>query len=308
MDPSKFILFYSPFSNYEKCPQLFLWSRGWADIDVGGGPGRRKPIPDQKSKHDSLMGTVIQKVIEVMYNDELWRDPKSMLSKMMGILEHEFDRELKRTFVDWRVSPSRAELYQTCYDGVVGYLRTMRANKLLGSFSRAEFDLMGYINDSYLIGGRADMIIKREDTGVTILDGKNSKTKGRYTSPDQVRWYALLYYLMNGVIPDRVGFVYYRFPYGTLLPDGQIDQGIDWVGCTKDDIDGLAARALEARKSIEDRKFDPDPSPKTCEWCDYQSVCQARISQKAYNSRNRKKRTDSSTDIPVGDDGFFEVG
>lgn len=302
-----FTLYYSPFYNYEKCPQLFLWSRGWEDIDVGGGPGRRKPVPVQSSKHHSIMGTVIQKVIEDMYNNELWRDPKTLVSALMKILDYEFNRELSRNYVDWSQSPSRAELYQTCYDGVIGYLKTMKANRLLGPYARAEVLLLGHADKNTLIGGRADMIIRRDDTGVTILDGKNSKDKGKYTSPDQVRWYALCYFLMYNKLPDRVGFVYYRYPNGTVRADGTIDEGIDWVPFNKADIEGLAERAIEARKLMAQRKFDANPSPKGCQFCEYETVCEARIAQRAYNARNRKKGADKVSGIVVDADGFLEM-
>ena len=71
-------IYWSTLRLYEKCPQAFLWTKGWGDIDLGFGPGRGIPSKDKSSRHHAMMGTVIQAVIEKMYNDELYRDPSRL--------------------------------------------------------------------------------------------------------------------------------------------------------------------------------------------------------------------------------------
>lgn len=296
----EFTLYYSPFDKFEKCPQDFLWSRGWGSIDVGGGPGRGKPRPIKDSRHHAIMGITIQKVVEEMYARELWKHPASLAQTLVDMVEKEFNYEVARSFVDWRLAPPKAEMIQTCKDGVLGYLRTMKAHRLAGPYAKAEVDLLGYINKYNPVGGRADVIIRRDDTGTTILDGKNSQSKGKYTSPDQLRWYALCYYLAYGKLPDRLGFVYYRYPYGMPKEDGTTEEGVDWVPVTRPDIEGLAQRAVDARKAMDKEKFGATPSPKTCQFCDFQTVCPERISQKAANSKGRKKGDDFG-------DGFLDL-
>jgi hypothetical protein len=180
-------------------------------------------------------------------------------------------------------------------------------------------DLIGYINKYTPIGGRADLIIRREDSGVTILDGKNSKRykDGRggsmtYTNPDQLRWYALCYYLAYKKLPDRLGFVYYRYPYGDPLMDvdgvpvldemgnQKIEEGVEWVPFTMDDIKGLGQRAVDASRAMFKEQFDPKPTPKTCRFCDYESVCPERQAQIAANRRNPRKKDDV-----IGGEGFM---
>lgn len=299
----QFTLYWSSLELMETCPQKFLWSRGWGAIDVGGGPGRKKPKPLKDSKHHAIMGIVIQKVIERMYNDEWWRTPQGLQERLLEQVEKELSYELSTSYVDWRQSPSRAELLQVCREGVSGYLRTMKAHRLLGPYARAEVDLLGWVNKYTPVGGRADMIIRRDDTGVTILDGKNGKDKGKYTTPDQVRWYAMCYYLAYGELPDRLGFVYYRFPYGKPKEDGSVEDGVEWVPFGRPDIEGLARRAVDARMAMDKEKFDPTPSPTGCKFCDYETVCDARKAQKAMNARGRKK-PESTLDL---EDGFVDL-
>lgn len=298
-----FTLYWSNLEKYEGCPQYFLWSRGWGNIDVGGGPGKGKPKPTKDSKHHAIMGIVIQKVVERLYNDELWKEPKGLTKRLSDMAEHELRFELTqlRNFVDWRAAPSREEMIKTCRDGVEGFLRTMKANKLLGPYARAEVELLGWVNKWVAIGGRADTIFRREDTGVTILDGKNAQSKGKYTDPDQLRWYALLFYLCYGQIPSRLGFVYYRYPHDPETGES----GVDWVPFTKDDLRGLAKRAVDARKGMDKEMFAATPSPTQCKFCDFQTVCPERIEQREANAR--KRGGGAAKEVLVPEDGFFDL-
>ena len=311
----EFKLYWSSIELYEKCPQRFLWSRGFGNIDVGGGPGRRKPLPEKRSDHHRVMGIVIQDVIERLYNDELWKDPKArtqkgyLLNKLLDMTREKFHYITQKpkfylpygAYEPWGKVPTPDEMLEVCLQGVEGYLKTMKANRLLGPYAKAEVDLVGWINDYNPVGGRADLIIRRDDSGVTILDGKNSKSKGKYTNPDQLRWYAMCFYLAFGNMPDRLGFVYYRYPY-----NGDDEQGVEWVDFTKEDVKGLARRAVDTRNLMNKGNFDPTPSPQNCKFCDYESVCEARLAQKKKkNSRPRKpKEIEVKTQEEVG---LFEL-
>lgn len=304
MPPVQFVLYYSSFETYSQCPQRFLWGRGWPGIDLGAGPGKRKPVPVEDSKQHAVMGIVIQRAIERMYNDELWKDPSTLLGKLMDIVESEFAYEVRRSYIDWKVSQPYAELLTICKDGVHGYLKTMKAHRLLGPFARAEVDMSAWIDRKYLVGGRADVIIRRPDDGTTILDGKNSQQKGKYTSPDQVRWYAMCYKFSTGKLPERLGFVYYRYPYGTPVEGGGVEEGVDWVPCSEEDVQGLALSASDVYGRIITEDFDPTPSPKNCKFCNYETVCDARKDQKNANRRPR-----AEPDLPaVSGSSYLKFG
>lgn len=300
----RFTLYWSSLKRYEECPQAFLWYRGWGGIDCGGGPGKPKPKPFRTSRHHAVMGIVIANILERLYNDELWRTPEGLAERLEAMVAPEWERVTSKPYnwVDYRVAGPKKELIQVCRDGVLGFLRTMKAHRLLGEYAKAEVELLGWINKWNPVGGRADLIIRRKDTGITILDGKNSKLKGKYTDPDQLRWYAMLFYLAYREMPDRLGFTYFRYPYGTPMVDSKgnpvldeetgqqkMEEGVDWVPFSKDDLKGLAHRAVEARKGMEKEEFNPTPTPSVCKWCDYESVCPARQVQKNANRRNQKK-------------------
>lgn len=277
-----YTLYWTNFRRYEECPQKFLWYCGRPGFDEGGGDGQPKPKPEKKSEHHAVMGIVIANVLERFYNDELWKNQIELKHRLRKMTEKEYDFILSQKHIDYRRSPGREEMLKICVDGVLGFLKTLKHNRLLGPYARAEVNLQAYINQYCPIGGRADIIIRRDDTGISIFDGKNSVSKGKYTDPDQLKWYALCFFLSKGVKPDRLGFVYYRYPYGTPIEDSdEVETGIDIIEWDKesDDLKLLAERAVKVSKGIHKEKFAPTPSPSACKFCDYERVCGARQTQ-----------------------------
>ena len=324
-------------TKYEGCPQAFLWSRGWGTIDCGGGPGRRKPKPVERSEHHAVMGIVLANFWEWLYNDEEWKHPQGLIGRLLDKARRDFSLQIVNKFIDWRLSPPRDELWESIEEGIRGYIGTMKHHKLLGPYARSEVDLTCYVNKWTPIGGRADLILRRTVDGkeeISILDGKNSrrykapKRKGvkphfiTYTDPDQLRWYALCFYLSYKRMPDRLGFVYFRYPYGQKkldtegdeipevdangMPTGamEVESGVDWIEFDRDDLKGIATRARDAIRAMNREKFEATPSPPTCRFCDYETVCPERQAQKAKNRRSRK----SSDTFFDGQTGFVNFG
>lgn len=303
----KSTLYWSSFTTYESCPQKFLWSRGWEGIDVGGGPGKGKPLPpDQSPRHHAVMGIVIQYAIERMYNDELFKEPTSLVDNLHRIIESEWLRQESdpRNFMDYRETElTRSEMLEHCRNAVTGYLKTMKAHRFLGPYAKAEVGLVGWIDKYTQIGGRADVIIRRDDTGVTILDGKNYKK--RESDPDQLRWYALLFKLSYKKLPERLGFVYYRFPFN----EESGESGVEWVTFTEGDLEGIAQRVLQAKQGMRKQDFKALPEPPKCNYCEFQSVCPERQAQRAANAAKRKPRDAGPKEPPQpkSEDGFLDL-
>jgi len=295
-------LYWSHLKAYEECPQKFLWTKGWNNIDCGGGPGKGKPKPTLRSRHHAMMGIVTQFAIEKMYNDELWREPKLLKHRLLDLVDQEWGRQEEdpRNPINYNEAGSRDSLLKVCRDGVVGYLQTMKQHRLLGTYAKAEVNLVGWIDKWNQIGGRADLIMRREDTGVSIIDGKNTQHKMKYTDVDQLRWYALLFKLAYKEIPDRLGFVWYRFPYD---PETE-EEGVEWVPFTLEDIQGLAQRALDVKKAMRKEKFDPTPTPPVCRFCDFESVCPERQAQRQANA---SKRSGPKIEEISGATGFVDL-
>jgi hypothetical protein len=309
-----FTTYWTNLQRYENCPRYFLWSRGWEGIDLGRGDGKKKYPKVPKSRHHAVMGIAIGKGIEDLYEQELFRHPSKVRELVEQRVRRSFQIEINKTkknWIDWRQSPQQSELLQTCIDGALGYLRTMQAQRFLGTWNRAEWEILGWVDKYTPVGGKVDVVFRHPKTGLTMLDGKNSTHKGKYTDPDQLRYYAMVYYLSTGKLPDRLGFVYYRFPYGFENEDGTVEEGVDWIDCTRGHIVALAKRVKEARKGMDKHLFDPNPVPSYCKWCEYESECPERQEQRKANAAKRGKRKDSlpilDDDSKMDKDGFFDL-
>jgi CRISPR/Cas system-associated exonuclease Cas4 (RecB family) len=316
-------LYWSWLDCYEHCGQQFLWYKGWGTIDTGGGRGLPKPPPVKESRHHAVMGLVLAAANERLYNDELVAlrkgigNPALLSERLLEFLDREWFRQLKdpRNHIDWhRAGMTADEMLEVCREGIIGYLRTMKQHRLLGEYAKAEVELIGWIDKWNPVGGRADLIVRREDTGISLLDGKNSRYKD--ADPDQLRWYALCFLLAYKVMPDRIGFIWYRYPYGkeerdkegnlVYGEDGEpkIEQGVEWIPFTKEDLQGIAARAVEAKRLMKKEIFEANPVPDYCRNCVFESVCEARQAQRRANAKKNGK--DKKLGEIDGEGGFSD--
>lgn len=295
-------MFWSHISAYEECPQKYLWYYGWGDIDLGRGPGRGKPKPLDKSAHHAVMGITIQAVLEDFYNKEIWKHREGLRDTLVKMTKDKLSATCTRFYIDWKET-TYEEMEDVCVSGVINFLRTMKHHKLLGVYARSEVELFGHAESWLPVGGRADFVIRREDLGIRILDGKNSGTKMKYVDPDQLRWYALCFYLSYHQLPQQVGFLWFRYPYDP--EDGE--EGIDWVEFTRRDLTGLVDRARTVRRGQEKGDFKAKPVAKVCRFCDFESVCPERQQARAENAAKRNRE---NTSLPVFDEkpGIVEFG
>ena len=248
--------------------------------------------------------------MEHLYNDELWRTPHTLADRLTDLVEREFQFSLGENYIDWTVAPSRESMREVCRTGVLGYLRTMKANKLLGPYAKSEVELNAWVDQYTPVAGRPDLIVRRDD-GVTILDGKNSLSIGKYTDPDQLRWYAMCFYLAYNVMPNRLAFVYFRYPEGT--PPKDHPEGTPWTGLVevpfdRESLKELGIRAKETTMSIQREQFDPTPSSKVCKFCDYRTVCDV-VHQPTPRKSKSLPIVEGSIEAAIeSSDGMVEIG
>lgn len=317
-------LYWSSY-NVFKCPQRFIWKYGFEGIDFGNGPGKPKSPDNIRSEHHAIMGTVIQSVVEDFYNNKLYiplienptkeelRNTISVLSKKT---KDKFSDEIysEKKYINWREAPTASQMEKVCVDGVIGYIKTAVANYLFGEINEAEkhivIDSLG--DTGIKIGAKIDLYIERpndskHNPGITIVDGKNSKYMGKYLDKDQLLFYAVCVFLQKGVMPDRLGFVHYRFPYGNKISHISISKGVDWINFTSDDVVSMMSKIIETGKKLDTYKpedFFSNPSPKMCRFCEWE--CEARKLQREANSKIKSKKNAFVLDN-IGSDGFSDI-
>ena len=124
------------------CPQQYLWHKGHPDHDLGAGKEKPKPLPDESkdSEHHQLMGTVLSTVVEEIYDHELYRDPKTIQTKIKEIVEQAFAKAEQRHYVIWSYM-TREEAMDICHKGAQNFLEILKEHRFLGPYaSRVAYD------------------------------------------------------------------------------------------------------------------------------------------------------------------------
>jgi len=233
-----------------------------------------------------LYGEVVGKIFERFYRDKIWSGSSvtsTLLDLVRPTIEEVMRRQIKKGGVfDWEekglkpgnrsLEEVEAEIVETIPRGV----QSIKHHRLVGMEARAEVVLDTSVG-RHRLGGRADFIIRRvrPHSDLVLVDGKGSRWRDRYTDDRQLRWYAMLYQLKKGVVPDRLGFLFWR---------SKPEESVDWVDATQDQLDDLRKAALEAIKEIELARsqlrdlskpgtvFGAAPSS-NCQLCDYLPLC-----------------------------------
>lgn len=265
-------LFWSHLKMYEECPQKFLWTKGWDGVDLGNGDGKPKTPTEKISRHHAIMGIAIHHAFEILYNDELWRDGKVLSDKMEELAVKEFDKLYPKSHIDLeKAKMTMEEMRQIVADGARGYIQTMKRHRLLGPFAKSEQKIIAWIDKWNPIGGILDAIIRRDDSGVMILDGKNASAK-ELVDTDQLVFYALLYKLAYKQLPDKLGVIWFRYPFS----EESGEEGITWVEFKDEDLTRVATRAKTAKHNMYKKKFPAKPSRMSCLFCEYKDACAER--------------------------------
>jgi hypothetical protein len=284
-------LYWSRYETYTKCPQKFLWKYGHKGIDVGGGEGKPKPEPVEESKHNAIVGIVVANFMDEFYKKEWYKNPETLHSNITQFIARETQFQIQSNNIDWTRAKSHGQMEQSATDAAIGFLATFKQHRLLGPYAKSELDLRNWIEEgAYPIGGRPDLVLKREKgSKVSIFDGKMSRRKRKGVNEDQLLWYGLLFWLSYNVIPSELGWIWYSYPYGMENDDGSVESGVELLDFNKQDLLEIASKGKEMIQSVSREEFDATPKASYCNYCIYESVCDARIEQRRKNSEKRRK-------------------
>lgn len=237
-------LSYSGFKTYSVCPKQYWHSY----LD--------KTVPEKPdNKVNSLYGSTVGTLFEIFYADRLWMK-KGVEELLLSMAEETLDRivekECQKGVVEYKDKDERANykskdaLLKDVLESIPRGIQIIRYHRLLGTDAEAEVKLDSWVA-GHRIGGRADFIMTRikPHGDLVILDGKGSKWREKYVDPWQLKWYAMLYREKHIVIPDALGFVFWRSPP---------EESVDWVPFSRQDLDELKESVLSAASVIETGK------------------------------------------------------
>ena len=92
----------------------------------------------------------------------------------------------------------------------------------------------------------------------------------------------------------------------TFTVNVEASNTIDNVKDMIHDLEGIAQRVVQARLSMRKGKFDPTPTPTNCKYCDFETVCEARKTQREFNAARRRPKEEKPKEA-AGPDGFGDL-
>ncbi len=233
----------------------------------------------QSSSHWAIFGSVLQRIFELFYKDEMWRFPDTVQEELIELVPDEMARYLEKEYVDWNAPYFFDDQYgieQEVIAHIPPVLQSIIDFDLLGERNITEFYLKGKITKEHSIGGQCDYLIYRRND-ILIVDGKGGKagptefkTEGKYKfiSRDQLLYYALAYFLKRGKLPTILAFLWYRFAEED--EDGYKTEGMwDELHWTRADIKDLRDRIVDTLDKISREEFDAKASSKACKYCPF---------------------------------------
>jgi CRISPR/Cas system-associated exonuclease Cas4 (RecB family) len=289
---------YHTWKDFRDCPKkYFLKNR------------LRKPSVVPRNDYFMLYGKLTEKFFEYFCN--IWRYRTSYMSPVdiRQKLKIIYEGILAGSVVNWDapfVQSTQEDIFNQSYADVCTIMDSQNQNYFLNTRSEVSVEIKiaskedvsatttpGVdINKKACIKGRLDFVHADalNPKSITIFDGKGTNNIGKNIEDYQILFYALLYFLHFKILPDQLGFFYYRF--NTFKP----------VAISLDILNEFRAKlSLDTKKIMSSTEFVATPCSKSCKYCDYRPICQE------YQEDQAKRSTKSKLDIP-DQEGIVDLG
>ena len=272
---------YHAWKDYEDCPKkYFLKNR------------KRAPSLVPRNDYFMLYGKLTEKFFTLFCNTWRLQMPYMPPDEIQFKLRKIWDGLLKASVVDWTahfVRDTEEEIFQQSLSDICSIMDSHNQNFFLNT--QSEISVSVGTKHGARITGRLDFVHKYPtSSGIQIFDGKGTNKMGKNVSNDQVLFYALLYYFHYKILPESLGFFYYRFNTFKEVP---VSLSI---------LNEFRAKlSLGVKDIMSDTEFKATPCAKACRYCDYRPDCQEGLEDMA----TRKKP--SKLDIP-DKEGVVDLG
>jgi CRISPR/Cas system-associated exonuclease Cas4 (RecB family) len=258
-------LSYSSYRMYVDCPRSYKLKADKVE----------PPEPD--NRYFALYGLLVEHFFE-RYTNRLCRADRVLTDKDVNYLLSEMWKGiLAENYVNWDepyVRKSSNDIYEMALEDVLENMKTF------SFWKNAQAEVPYWINlkkSGDALTCRMDFVVKLPDDTVEILDGKGKMKIDTDADIEQLYYYALVYLLKNGRLPDKIGFLYYHFKIIRY-----IDFDADAIMAFRDKL------ALVKSAMKKDTEFAPKVKlSKQCKWCSYKYTCDAWRAKKDANAAKK---------------------
>jgi hypothetical protein len=260
-------LSYSGFKTFSRCPRAYFYKY----IE-------KPPLVRPYNAVHALYGDTVGRIFELFYRDRIWlhKDVQQrLLALVRPTLNFIIERETKKGCVfNWNEpqlksgNRSLAEVEEEVRLTIPRGVKIIKHHRLIGVKADAEVVLDTFIG-KHKIAGRSDIIVQRITyNDLALIDGKGSRWRDKYVDVRQLLWYALLYWLKFGVIPDQLGFLYWR--------SDELETSVDWHTVTAQSLKKFEKLILDTINTIESAQRDEiflAVCNDDCHLCEYGVTC-----------------------------------
>jgi CRISPR/Cas system-associated exonuclease Cas4 (RecB family) len=270
---------YSDYRTYLDCPRLYKLR---AD---------KVPPPEKESRYFALYGLLVERFFK-KYTNEVARTGRVLTDdNVREVLREIWKFVLDTNYVNWDepwVKNTSDEIFEMAWADVCENMRKFTFWK--DARSEVSFNIK-LKKSGDLITCRMDFVSEPSGGPVEILDGKGKMKIDTDADLEQLYFYALVYLLNKGKLPDKIGFLYYRF---------KLIKYIDFDAATIMSFRDKLALVKTAMKN--DTEFVPKVGlSKQCKWCIYKSSCDAYMAKKQANAEKKAAKNGGPALAPTGE-------
>ncbi len=259
-------LSYSQYRTFIQCPRLYRHQV----MNI--------PPPVKPSEYFSLYGRLIESFFRKYTNIYTKENIVLTDDKIAKILRDQWEYILAHSYVDWSepwVRESSEDIYRSVLEDTLKNIKAFEFWKE----ARSEVSFEVLLKKSQdVLSCRMDFIWEKPNNEIEILDGKGTNKIDTNVDVEQLYYYALMYLLKAKRLPNKIGFLYYRY------------QLIKYVDFDMDAIMEFKDKLAIVKKTIKDTtEFVAKVGlSKQCKWCAYKYNCDAYNAKKAENASKKK--------------------
>jgi CRISPR/Cas system-associated exonuclease Cas4 (RecB family) len=252
--------------------------------------------PEKPSRYFMVYGLLVEYFFNIYTNGYLKKGIKLSDEQIYAILRKIWAKVLDENYVVWTdpwCRESSEHIFMSAYEDVLKNINTFDFWK----DAQADISFEILLKKSQdILSCRFDFIVNNSEGTTEILEGKGTYSMDKAMDLEQLYFYIFVYYLHYKKLPDKAGFIFYKF------------QTIRYIDFDMNVIQDFKNKLAIVKNAIKkDKVFEAKVGiSKQCKWCDYRMTCDALINKR--QERADKKKPTITFDFDGGILSFSPKG